>query len=273
LIGAALTGLGGAVLTVVQLKLFREGITSGRGWIAVALVIFARWRPSLALAGAMLFGLADSIQFRIQAVSQTDSGLGAIPYEFLLNAAVRIDLAGSAAARKTQRFAGAAIERSDQKAGDNPDHPITSFARFAERTPAMTSKFLERIQAGEKLVSDGATGPTCSSAGCRWKIGGKLGDGKPGWIVALARDFVEAGSDVILTCTFGASRLHLEHMELADKTEEINRTAVALAKKSAQGTAIGGRFDWTDRGNAPAVWHTVRGRRRSDLRRTGTLFN
>jgi ABC-type uncharacterized transport system permease subunit len=84
LIGAALTGLGGAVLTVVQLKLFREGITSGRGWIAVALVIFARWRPSLALAGAMLFGLADSIQFRIQAVSQTDSGLGAIPYEFLL---------------------------------------------------------------------------------------------------------------------------------------------------------------------------------------------
>ncbi len=84
LIGAALAGLGGAVLTVVQLKLFREGITSGRGWIAVALVIFARWRPGLALTGAMLFGLADSLQYRIQALNQAESGLGAIPYEFLL---------------------------------------------------------------------------------------------------------------------------------------------------------------------------------------------
>ncbi len=84
LLGAALAGLGGAVLTVIQLKLFREGITAGRGWIAVALVIFARWRPELALLGAMLFGLADSLQFRIQALSQAESGLGAIPYEFLL---------------------------------------------------------------------------------------------------------------------------------------------------------------------------------------------
>jgi simple sugar transport system permease protein len=62
LIGAALVGLGGAVLTVVQLKLFREGITAGRGWIAVALVIFARWRPKLALVGTLLFGLADAAQ-------------------------------------------------------------------------------------------------------------------------------------------------------------------------------------------------------------------
>ncbi len=84
LIGAALVGLGGAVLTVVQLKLYREGIMAGRGWIAVALVIFARWRPSLALLGALLFGLADSLQYRIQALSQEGRGAGAIPYEFLL---------------------------------------------------------------------------------------------------------------------------------------------------------------------------------------------
>ncbi len=83
-IGAALVGLGGAVLTVVQLRLYREGIMAGRGWIAVALVIFSRWRPSLALAGAMLFGLADSLQYRIQALSQVERGVGAIPYEFLL---------------------------------------------------------------------------------------------------------------------------------------------------------------------------------------------
>lgn len=83
-LGAAFAGLGGAVLTVVQLKLYREGIMAGRGWIAVALVIFSRWRPSLALVGALLFGIADSLQYRIQALSQIDRGVGVIPYEFLL---------------------------------------------------------------------------------------------------------------------------------------------------------------------------------------------
>jgi general nucleoside transport system permease protein len=84
LLGTALAGLGGAVLTVVQLRMFREGIMGGRGWIAVALVIFARWRPGLALFGALLFGLADSIQYRIQALSQVGRGAQTIPYEFLL---------------------------------------------------------------------------------------------------------------------------------------------------------------------------------------------
>lgn len=84
LLGTGLAGLGGAVLTVVQLHLFREGITAGRGWIAVALVIFARWKPGLALVGALLFGLADALQFRIQALSQIERGARTIPYEFLL---------------------------------------------------------------------------------------------------------------------------------------------------------------------------------------------
>lgn len=84
LTGSALAGLGGAVLTVVQLGLFREGVTGGRGWIAVALVIFARWQPGLALLGALLFGFADALQFRIQVLGQIQRGAGAIPYEFLL---------------------------------------------------------------------------------------------------------------------------------------------------------------------------------------------
>jgi len=85
LIGTALVGLAGAVLTVAQLGLFRENITAGKGWIAVALVIFARWRsPKLALIGALLFGLADSIQYRIQALSQVGMGSQTLPYEFLL---------------------------------------------------------------------------------------------------------------------------------------------------------------------------------------------
>jgi general nucleoside transport system permease protein len=79
LIGSALAGLGGAVLIVAQLHIFNEGITAGRGWIAVALVIFARWRPELAFFGAFLFGIADALQFRIQALN-----IEAIPYEILL---------------------------------------------------------------------------------------------------------------------------------------------------------------------------------------------
>jgi general nucleoside transport system permease protein len=79
LVGSALTGLGGAVLTVAQLGIFKEGVTAGRGWIAVALVIFARWRPGLALAGALLFGCATALQFRLQALN-----LPWLPYEVLL---------------------------------------------------------------------------------------------------------------------------------------------------------------------------------------------
>ncbi len=85
LIGTALVGLSGAVLTVAQLGLFVENVTAGKGWIAVALVIFARWRsPKLALIGSLLFGLADSIQYRIQALNQVAKGSQTIPYEFLL---------------------------------------------------------------------------------------------------------------------------------------------------------------------------------------------
>ena len=56
----SVAGLGGATLTVVQLRLFREGVMGGRGWIAVALVIFARWKPGLALVGATSLRRAHS---------------------------------------------------------------------------------------------------------------------------------------------------------------------------------------------------------------------
>ncbi len=79
LLGAGMAGLGGAVLTVVQLHQFREGITAGRGWIAIALVFFSRWHPTRALWGSLLFGLADALQYRIQAL-----GAKELPYEFLL---------------------------------------------------------------------------------------------------------------------------------------------------------------------------------------------
>lgn len=66
LLGGALCGLGGAYLSLVYVPAWQENITAGRGWIAVALVIFAVWNPYRALFGAYLFGGLDIIGFRIQ---------------------------------------------------------------------------------------------------------------------------------------------------------------------------------------------------------------
>ena len=67
LVSAAMAGLGGAVLVVGQLGLFVQNVTAGRGWVAIALVIFGRWSPLRVMGGALLFGLTDALQLRIQA--------------------------------------------------------------------------------------------------------------------------------------------------------------------------------------------------------------
>lgn len=59
--GSALIGLAGGYLSVGGAKIWIAGMTSGRGWIAVALVIFARWHPWRALAGALLFGGIEAL--------------------------------------------------------------------------------------------------------------------------------------------------------------------------------------------------------------------
>jgi len=65
-IGSMLIALGGADLLLVYSPTWTEGMTAGRGWIAVALIIFARWSPIRALFCTYLFGFLDSIGFRIQ---------------------------------------------------------------------------------------------------------------------------------------------------------------------------------------------------------------
>jgi len=66
LLGGALCGLGGAYLSLVYVPAWQDNITAGRGWIAVALVIFSTWSPYKALFGAYLFGGLDIIGFRLQ---------------------------------------------------------------------------------------------------------------------------------------------------------------------------------------------------------------
>jgi len=77
ILGSILMGLGGANLLMVFSPTWIEGMTAGRGWIAIALVIFARWNPIYALAAAYFFGLLDTLGFRIQLAGS------AIPSYFL----------------------------------------------------------------------------------------------------------------------------------------------------------------------------------------------
>jgi simple sugar transport system permease protein len=69
LIGGALCGIGGAYLSLVYIPSWQENITAGRGWIAVALVIFAAWNPYKAIFGAFLFGGLDIIAFRFEVLT------------------------------------------------------------------------------------------------------------------------------------------------------------------------------------------------------------
>ena len=63
----AFAGLAGAYLSIGSVGVFREAMTSGRGFIAIAILVFGRWKPAGVLLGALLFGAADALQLRLQA--------------------------------------------------------------------------------------------------------------------------------------------------------------------------------------------------------------
>jgi len=69
IIGGGLAGAAGAHLSLAFSGLWVPGMTAGRGWIAVALVIFAQWTPGRMLVGAYLFGMLDALRLRSQSLS------------------------------------------------------------------------------------------------------------------------------------------------------------------------------------------------------------
>lgn len=85
-IGGALAGLGGAYLSLAYAPCWLENMTAGRGWIAVALVIFAIWDPWRALAGSYLFGGVDALGFHLQVIGLPISIfiLNMLPYVFTI---------------------------------------------------------------------------------------------------------------------------------------------------------------------------------------------
>ena len=77
--GSALMGVAGAFLTLSAFNAFYFNMVNGRGWICVALVVFASWRPGKALLGALLFAFFDALQLRLQ-----QSGDAVLPYQLYL---------------------------------------------------------------------------------------------------------------------------------------------------------------------------------------------
>ena len=86
IVGGMLCGVGGAYLSLASAPSWLENMTAGRGWIAVALVIFALWRPGRALVGSYLFGGIDSLGFHLQAagVHVSHFFLQMLPYIFTI---------------------------------------------------------------------------------------------------------------------------------------------------------------------------------------------
>ncbi|MBP0437278.1 ABC transporter permease [Tianweitania sediminis] len=79
MVGSALMAIGGAFLTMSAFNSFFFEMVNGRGWIAIALVVFGSWRPGKALLGAVLFAAFDAFQIRLQQISG-----GIVPYQVFL---------------------------------------------------------------------------------------------------------------------------------------------------------------------------------------------
>ena len=99
--------------------------------------------------------------------------------------------------------------------------------------------FLTALRGKDVIVADGAMGTMLQNAGL------PPGTAPEGWllensqaVVAVHRAYLDAGSDMILTCTFGATRPRLERSGLGDRLEEINRRAVEIAREAAADEAF-----------------------------------
>ncbi|MCB0213576.1 MAG: ABC transporter permease [Anaerolineae bacterium] len=104
-LGGALMAIGGAFLSLAQLGAFSPGIIAGRGWVCIALVIFAKWDPIRAMWGALLFGGVFALQLRLQLLDLVD-----IPFEFFLALPYLVTIAALALAGRNVAYPGAYLK-------------------------------------------------------------------------------------------------------------------------------------------------------------------
>ena len=103
-LGGALMALGGAFLSLAQLGAFTHGIISGRGWVAIAIVIFGNWKPKRVLIGALIFGGVQALQLRLQAEGVQ------LPYELLLALPYIITIVALAVAGRNASYPAALLK-------------------------------------------------------------------------------------------------------------------------------------------------------------------
>jgi len=104
MLGGALMAVGGAFLSLAQLGAFTPGIIAGRGWVCIALVIFARWHPVRAMWGALLFGGVFALQLRLQTLGFD------LPYELFLALPYIVTIAALALAGRNVVYPGAYLK-------------------------------------------------------------------------------------------------------------------------------------------------------------------
>jgi len=99
--------------------------------------------------------------------------------------------------------------------------------------------FVDRLNAGEILVADGATGTSYQEMGLSIGVAPEEWvEDHPERVIGLHRAFIEAGSDIILTDTFGGTPIRLRETRFADRAGELNRRAAKLASEAAAGTHV-----------------------------------
>jgi simple sugar transport system permease protein len=103
-LGGGLMAIGGAFLSLAQLGAFTPGIIAGRGWVCIALVIFARWQPVRAALGALLFGGVFAFQLRLQTMGFE------LPFELFLALPYLVTIAALALSGRQVSYPGAYLK-------------------------------------------------------------------------------------------------------------------------------------------------------------------
>ncbi len=116
-VGSGFVGIGGAYLSLAITPMWIENMSAGRGWIAVALVIFAGWSSPRALFGAYLFGGITAMQLRFQAMGTTISAhiLQMLPYFFTILVLVISTLRLQKGSGQQPESLGLPYDREDRK--------------------------------------------------------------------------------------------------------------------------------------------------------------
>jgi ABC-type uncharacterized transport system permease subunit len=116
MVGGAFAGIGGATFSLALTPQWVDGLTQGAGWIAIALVIFAFWRPGLCLVGAYFFGAFSGLPFTLQArgVTIAPELFQALPYVMTVVVLVLVSSAGARRRLGAPRALGLPYVREDR---------------------------------------------------------------------------------------------------------------------------------------------------------------